>query len=233
MSIGLQIKVGDVRAVLNYYEIPAGFRNRMAKQIQQSLLQEMYSQVTRIARQELHTTRATYIDAVSVTKNAVELDGFLPNAIEDGAGAFDLKQAFANSNKKKLKKNGSGWYLTIPFRIMTPTAPDSKSTMSWEIYRAVLRGQKYNPGVAGSRPAFTDVTTGINYPEYQHKSPILAGIRGRGIPGTDLHSYNTFRRVSDKSDPNSWIHKGFIAKHIFEQAWQQVDVEGIINDYLE
>ena len=36
-------------------------------------------------------------------------------------------------------------------------------------------------------------------------------------------SYNSFRRVSDKSDPSSWIHPGFTAANLAEKAFDNFE----------
>lgn len=222
----LKIRVGDVRGVLKEYEVPPSWRENMARQIQRQLLRATYQKIVKIAKTELNTTQADYLDSLSMSSNAIDLDGWMANAVEEGKSAYDLKQGFKHSPKAKPSKSG-GWYLTIPFRIMTPTAPESPSTMTWEIYRAVLHNQPYNAGMRSNRPAFRDPGTGRVFDMYEHKSPILAGIRKTLVAGTSLHTYGTFRRVSNKSNPMSWIHKGFKAKHIIDRAWAEVDVEAI------
>lgn len=227
-SSGVIITVKGVKQVLDSLQIPQNFNVNMAKHIQRQLLQETYNQVIKEANKQLHSTKAIYKQGLSVSSNSVDLDGTLPNMIEDGSSAWDMKTYFQNSSKAKISKHG-GWYLTIPFRIHAPTAGNNVTKMSWEIYRAVSAGRKYNPGVASNRPAFRDPQTGTNYPAYQHKSPILAGINKFTNPSTGMNTFKTFRRVSNKSNPNSWIHRGFIAKKLFDRAWANVDLIGIIN----
>jgi ABC-type oligopeptide transport system substrate-binding subunit len=51
--------------------------------------------------------------------------------------------------------------------------------------------------------------------------------------------YCTFRRISDKSDDNSWIHKGFSAHKFMEKALQNIEnklggiVESAKFDFLD
>jgi len=41
------------------------------------------------------------------------------------------------------------------------------------------------------------------------------------------NTYMTFRRVSDKSDENSWIHKGFEAHNFMEKALEESQVDKV------
>jgi hypothetical protein len=65
---------------------------------------------------------------------------------------------------------------------------------------------------------------------YQHKSHIHAGMkRMQTMYGSAEQSkYMTFRRVSDMSAANSWIHKGFQAKDIMPRALNHENVRGAI-----
>jgi hypothetical protein len=44
-----------------------------------------------------------------------------------------------------------------------------------------------------------------------------------GLPRESAGMYNVFRRVSDKSDPNSWIHPGFKSKDFLSQVSNKID----------
>ena len=43
----------------------------------------------------------------------------------------------------------------------------------------------------------------------------------------------TFRRVSDKSDPNSWIHPGFDARKFMDKALDQTQIPQVVDMVLD
>lgn len=123
---------------------------------------EIYKRINSFARDNLKTSRKTYLDSLHIEHGEkygrIWLDdGGLAEIIESGAPQMDLKDFFANSrkairtdaNKRTFKdKNGKmhwkddkGWYLTIPFRIGTPTslAEEFSSKMPNEIYNVARR----------------------------------------------------------------------------------------------
>lgn len=195
-------------------------------------------------------------------EGAVVLLGSLPNMIEEGVGAFDMKVGFSQSPKVKFTKSG-GWYLTVPFRIGTPgtIGTNFASVMPQEIYDVAkdLSATTSQPGVGvvygdrlgmkdipakyatpNIRGAFSDLTNRIanRFGEYEAKSSIYKGMirEEKTYQGATQSQYMTFRRVSFKSNPNSWIHTG-IAPHKFaEQAEMATDLdretEVIINSFL-
>ncbi len=76
-----------------------------------------------IASKGLHQTRDIYVRSLIVGDQGPYI-GFvklsagespLPNMLEQGCTAFDLKEGFSHSSKIKIKSKG-GWYLTIPFQ---------------------------------------------------------------------------------------------------------------------
>ena len=66
---------------------------------------------------------------------------------------------------------------------------------------------------------------------YQHKAPIYEGMHRRDISSTDKEKrggYFTFRRVSDKSDEQSWYHPGFEPHEFMERALSEAQIENIV-----
>ncbi len=226
----IKIRVKDTAAILKEYQMPYATRRSMARLLQQTVLAETYEQIIVLANRNLHTSKQQYIDGLVMNTNSIDLEGWLPNAIESGVSGFDMKEYFAKSSKVKFNKKG-GWYLTIPFRVYTPGGGDYRNQMSWQIYRAVRAGRKYDAGTAGSRGGFTDLATGRVWDSYENKTPILAGIK-QTIGANGRSTYSTFRRVSSNSNPNSWIHSGIMAHNFIDKAWANIDVDRIINDVL-
>ena len=184
-------------------------------------------------------------------EGAVVLLGSLPNMIEEGVGPFDMKFGFAQSPKVKFTKSG-GWYLTIPFRSGTPGSIGTNfaNVMPEEIY-AMARNlspttSQPNVGVVygdrlgfkdipaqfatpAMRGAFSDLTNRIvdKFGAYTNKTSIFTGMirEEKTYEGTTQSQYMTFRRVSFKSDPNSWIHTGIAPHKYAEQAEATTDLD--------
>lgn len=208
------------------------------------------------AKNNLHSTRNEYIrnlniQHISATRKAIILTGKIPNMIEEGASAYDMKPGFLGSSKAKTDKNGRK-YLIIPFRHATPNAIGESqifaNVMPQDVYKVVKtlaptktdlnngiieRGgrldiqdipQQYQaPRV---RPAFSDINKTTTFPSYTHKSSIYEGMirNEKTYENATQSSYVTFRRVSENSDIMSWIHKGFQAQHFAKKAVNQTDV---------
>ena len=135
---------------------------------------------------------------------AFVLRGRLPNMIETGYSAFDMKTGFSKSKRKKASKNG-GWYLTIPFRHGTPKSFMWGNPMSKELYSSAkkLKNNKSLKISGGQKTSWTG---------YRHKNNINDGLKriiNQNINGKNQSHYITMRRVSNKSDPSSWKHPGY------------------------
>jgi hypothetical protein len=207
-------------------QIPDGFSNVLNNQIQQaanlaisSTLMVTKSHWEQIAQQKLTTTRADYMLGLN-SDNSLEfpdeltgvltLRGKWANMLETGFQPFDMKDGF--SKGKRVQKKDGGWYQTIPMRHRTPGQSGSAvggSEMPSDIYsraRAMRGNTGRLTGTEKSYPAQTSWTG------YQHKNGIYEGmVRNRKkYDKATQSSYFTFRRVSDKSDPMSWWHPGFV-----------------------
>lgn len=203
-----------------------------------------------LAGKELKQTRQEYQRGIYVQRPSFDsviigLDGWLPNAVEQGIMPFDMKEGFMNSSKRHLKKGG-GWYLTVPFRLGTPgIVGDSgifSSVMPQEVYEVAkkeLKTRRSLPAaslppqfqVKGVRSEILNEKGEQVFPAYQHKNPIYEGMTKSNKEG---HShYMTFRRVSDNSDPNSWIHSGIVAHDLLQKAFSSFNVEDIVSRVKE
>jgi hypothetical protein len=167
--------------------------------------------------------------------------------IEEGASAFDMKDGFEKSNKKHTKKGG-GWYLTIPFRWATPGAIAESSvftaTMPQQVYSAVKSAPQNIPTSSGgtrsaglslnnipdrfkapsTRAGFSNLLTSKTFESYEQKTSVYAGISKMSDATTGQNTYMSFRRVSDKSDPSSWIHPGMEAQNLAQKALDKLEV---------
>ena len=194
-------------------------------------------------------------------KNVVALIGQLPNMLEFGVQPFDLKQGFSQGKKVKLSKNG-GWYLTIPFRFATPGALGESEVFNGgvlpnEVYRILKNqaGRKTSVG-GGSSPSHpiafsqlpqqhqpkkktlgiaSNAITGIGFGSYTHKTPIFQGVvrNEKTYERANQSKYSSFRRVSNNSDPNSWIHTGLEAQDLANAALNSMNLETIVNNSVD
>lgn len=190
----------------------------------------------------LHSSRQQYINSLVVVdegfaKGAVMLVGKFPNMIENGADSFDIKEGALNGPNAKTGKNGSK-YNTIPFGFGTPGALEenfSGGVLPKEIHDIVSKKpaneplQKYDlKNVSSSlrQPQKKTVKMPENksFKEYQHKSSIYEGVSKRTDKSTGQNTYGSFRRISENSSPESWVHPGLEAHHIAEKALENFNV---------
>jgi hypothetical protein len=253
----------DLSDVAEEFQLLAEQSSAMTKSVLDAVTIRLLANWKRAAGQDLKSTRAEYVRSVywsenTNNRNVLALIGNLPNMIESGAQPFDIKNGFEKSGKIKRKKDG-GWYLTIPFRIAAPGSLGENSAFSGVMGQDVhvlakqLKPRKTVAGasssgqslpaaslppsrqILGTRKATSNALTGQHFPEYRHKSPLHAGMRRneKTYAAATQNTYNTFRRVSDKSDPNSWIHSGIKARNFAEQAFRQTDFDTIVNNSID
>lgn len=188
--------------------------------------------------------RAMYVDRISPTEVIFGLSGGedgLALALEEGKDAYDEKPYFAASPKRKTKKLGNGWYLTVPFRHATPEAVAESGIFQSVLPKEVYDIAKQNAGApvttAQLPPQFAQLgqraeikTAQGVIPSYTHKSPKYEGLVRLNISSTkseDRGGYFTFRRVSDTSDLLSWIHPGFEAHKFMDKALDEAQIETV------
>lgn len=232
-------------------EIPKGFSNILASQIQQAssasvsaTLMATKSYWEQVAQQRLVTTRNDYLLGLNANDSmevgamggSLTLRGKWANMLESGFPAFDMKDGFQKS-KRVVKKNGDGWYLTIPFRHRTPGTVGSAvrgKEMPTDIYaqaRLLLgNGQRL-------RGTETQYPPQVSWTGYQHKSGFYENmVRNEKIYDKAIQStYFTFRRVSDKSDPESWKHPGFPGIKAIDtvEPWARATFQKVFNANLK
>lgn len=185
--------------------------------------------------------RAMYVDRISPTEVVFGLqpgDNGLALALEEGKAPFDEKIGFGSSPKRKIKMGG-GWYLTIPFRHATPGAVAESDIFQNKLPKEIYKLAKENQGKPLQRSQLPSAyqqlgkrkeiqTANAIIPEYVHKFPKYQGLVKLDIASTENENrsgYFTFRRVSDKSEPLSWIHPGFAAHKFMDKALDKAQVE--------
>ena len=214
------------------------------------------------ASQNLKSTRSRYLDSLvlvdeGMMKGAVILrdDDPLVMMLEEGASEYDIKEGMARSPKRKIKSDG-GWYMTIPMRYSTPSALGESEVFSGalppEIYEKIKSADVNISTGSGMRSEglklediptqYKEKTTRSAIPksrllearkEYISKSSPYEGMMKIKDSGTGQSSYMKFRRISDKSDPSSWIHKGLEQRHFAEQAMTELNVENIVDIQID
>ena len=192
-----------------------------------------------LAKRKLKSTRDIYRSGLSIHSSGigeanVKLKGVLPNMIEQGASPFDMKVGFLRSSKVKINRNGSP-YITIPFRHAIPGSLGESAAfanvMPGEIYSLAKVGRVKESDVPDEyKDSYRPTIDYDNkfFEEYQHKSSIYAGMK-RIQTGLRSGQYIVFRRVSEKSDSNAFIHPGIDAFNLSEEALESSDIPGIVD----
>lgn len=236
----------------------------------QHITSRFYEKWITEAKNSLHRTRTEYIQSLIVVdegrlKGSVILKGDFPNMIEQGISAFDMKEGFAKSSKKTMKKDGKGWFLTIPFRYATPGAIGDSSVFTGvlpqSVYQAIKKkdaaqsqiglGVEFGSGlkkqeipaeyaVPKMRGEFSDVITKTksSFGVYVNKTSLYEGLQkaSKTYQSGGGSQYVSFRRVSDKSDPSSWIHSGILARNLADKALTKLniaqEVDLVTDNYL-
>lgn len=218
----------------------------LKEEILAGVCNELYRYWQKEARDSLHSSRNEYIRSLKVFrdgqfKGGVELVGKLPNMIESGVSAFDMKIKMLQSGKVKMGKDGQS-YITIPFRVGTPEAigeffSGKMDTATYAIAKAlkgkqqVKQGQLKGEAAIPQTRAFVKNQTQV-FEAYTHKSSVFAGIQ-KG-QGKNHGQYTSFRRISSTaSDPNSWIHSGITAYKLADKALEGMNVAIVVDRTLD
>jgi hypothetical protein len=209
------------------------------------------SELENEANRSLKSARQQYIASIVVAdegigKGSVSLVGWLPNAMEQGMESFDMKPGFLNGPNAKQGKNGK--YNTIPFSQGTPgaLAENFSNIMPEEVYQ-VVKEKPVNPTTGTSKglesgdiPAPFDqpekksvqIPKSKTFVEYEHKNSIYEGLRKKQDKVTGQNSYESFRRVSENSDPAAWIHPGFDKIDLMGKVLDEFDVPSEVSNIV-
>ena len=241
----------DLTDVMAEFSLDGNDANNMAKMVLNDVTQLILRNWMAFARKELRSTRLEYTRSLRIIEkgqftNQIVLMGKLPNMVEQGVSAFDMKIGLLNSPKVKYTKNGKP-YITVPFRWGVPTTSGDAGVFSGilplPVYKAVKNKQVKSGGAkTGGRihiPSPYDVRKTRkavgNFPSYQHKNSLFSGMKG--ITGqyekSNQSQYKTFRRVSLNSAKNSWIHSGIKARKLAEKALKQADIETQVENSID
>lgn len=211
------------------------------------------------AKLALKSTRSQYIKGIQridkgKLEKAVVLIGSLNNMLEMGANPFDIKKGFEKSSKKKMKVGG-GWYLTVPFRWAAPDSIAESSIFAGIMPKEVHDlAKKLNANSTDSSGKTVKKGNGIKFEDlpqslqstgtrqevgsfksYTHKNSIYEGIQRneKTYEGATQNTFTSFRRVSDKSDPMSWIHSGIKAYDLANRAMNQTNFNTVLENSVD
>lgn len=250
LSAEFNLTRAEVDGILDYVvkQVTAGFYREWSEQ----------------AKRNLSQTRRRYLESLVLVdegrmRGAVVLkeEDKLVRGIEEGMGAFDMKEGFMNSPKAhKSKTRKGGWYLTIPFRVATPEAQGDSDVFAFkmpdEVYQ-VAKKMETNIPISGAmrskglkledipeslqvpktRAGVSSIPTSKTFEEYKNKTSIYAGITKVQDNDTGQSRYMSFRRVSDQSDQNAFIHPGINSYNLATKAMDIFDDKTIIDRSID
>jgi len=259
--------MADLRVVVSDSFInrfgPDGWGSQIQGAIQQTLVEvgTMARQDwLRLSQVDLKTSAAAFAQGLSAPESfdvqpgvvTITLVGWLPNAVEGGCSAYEMKEYMLQGRKIKHTKEGLP-YIDIPFRHGHAGATGNNfPPMPKEIYEAaknleptktaVRKGSIYTikPGhrlPAGMTQQLTKERMGRTYRtraggyyhpqgDYTHKAGLYDHMmkdQSAYGRGTKQSSYFTIRRISGNSDIDSWLHPGIEARHFAVQVVQMVE----------
>jgi hypothetical protein len=196
-----------------------------------------------IVDKELKSTRRAYklgMDMKRIDNNTVvfSLEGkgesTLAIMLENGATPFEMQKYFEKSSKIK-QKQGGGWYLTIPMRLATSEAIAESSVFAGQLtkpYQDLIKKhgvltKKNVPKEMQIKGVRSEIKTPTKtYPSYEHKSFMFEGAKRMKTPFKQGY-YMQFRRVSDLSDDNAWIHPGFQPRKFMDRALEEMQIDRV------
>lgn len=208
----------------------------------------------RIASQRLRSARQIYINGLRQSESykmeivagrvnyTLTLMGEMPNNFEFGMPSFDMKvirPGWLGGMRAKTGKDGKK-YVTIPFRhsttsgaIMSYTGKAKRENVAQSLQYAVrkygLREMVRNSGGNIVRGTVTKIPAGATdvhrfLTGLQRIQTPTAGVTPSGLQkGTS--QLVTFRRMSENSPPESWIHPGIRAVNILPDVERWIDYE--------
>lgn len=237
----------DLDEVVGEFSLSGEETNLLGAAIIDRVVQEYYERWRDLVGRELSKSRQEYLKAMYIDRTSpLEVvfglsarESPLALMVEEGTPPFDEKPGLLASPKAKQKKSG-GFYITVPFRHATPEAIAESGVFSsilpQDVYTLAKNSQTplkreqlpINQQTPGSRKAID--TPGLKVPEYIHKTAKYEGlvrIEASSSNKEKRSQYMTFRRVSDKSDPNSWFNGGIEAKKLMDKALQLANITTI------
>lgn len=204
----------------------------------------------RIAQSRLKTSSEIYVNGLRQaesfkmleSRNAtyeITLVGNMPNNFEFGMSSFDMKgvrPGWLGGGKAKTAKDGHK-YVVIPFRHSTTSqrfAYTGKAAAEPDLKRQLRQAVKNYGLDRMTRAATGQVVSGVTA-RIPNKAPVHSYLKGmvrtqKPISGTTpkglgrgSSTLTTFRVMSEKSKPESWIHPGLNAANLLPEVENWVD----------
>lgn len=231
---------------------------RQAEDVCDNVAKSMASSYARTLEKEAQTalsrTRNRYIHNIRVVdtgrlEGTVLLDfskDKLVRMIELGASPFDIKSGLLSGPNVRMTKKGKR-YSTVPFRWATPDAVGEADVFSGKMPRSVYREVKKLPpfrrlddknlqfpfNQTSKREEIRDSAGKVLFKQYQHKTSIFQGISRTRDMATGQSRYFSFRRVSENSDPEAFIHPGIPQYNLINKALSNFNQQEELSSALD
>lgn len=212
------------------HNIPEGLGDDFAQQVVDHLTTAARSKWIALGNELPREDARDYVMGISEVRFGtleaeVVLEGEKARAIEDGQKPWDIKKALLGPNAKNVSVSKKGTkYNTVPFRHGTPKS-GFKSRMPQDLYAMALRqakaSNKRSTAIQGAG-AFGPQKGTKSQTGYVRKQAKFEGLRAVKT-GSKSSSYFTFRRVSENSPANSWMHPGTDGAKLIEQVYEYLD----------
>jgi hypothetical protein len=164
-----------------------------------------------------------YASAIKRGKDEVYLDEDMKTAknkpalmfadmVEKGMKSFSIRDALLASDKAKVGPSGVK-YITVPFPVRTPRSNKNVKMgsqfggreMTQEIHKIVKGGGKIKAGTATGGQDISGLTKYVTRQRHEQ--------------------YGIFRRVSENTPPDKWVHPGVPAEPVLDKVRAQINTE--------
>ena len=241
----------DFGEVIDEFNLTAVQSADMANYVVQQTTNLVFQHWRAAAGRKLKSTRSSYIRGIQVVEegrltNSVVLFGKLNNMIEQGASPIDLKVGLLSSSNVKRDKEGNP-YVSVPFRHAAASSLGENEAFSGVLPSTVQSALAKVQRSGGKKLSQSNIPAPFNQPRtrqaiqrtsntppyaaYTHKSSIYSGLERKGRKYH--HQYMTFRRVSTKSDKNSWIHRGFQPYDLAGEAVRSANINNAVENFID
>lgn len=199
----------------------------------------------------------TEYDPTSPFIGTLVIKGAAVRALEFGSNPFDMKPGLLAGPKARTAKDGDR-YNIIRFQHGTGSTASTGTGLTGGAYKPQMPTEVKRAAQAAGGKSISPITPwgqrsslnierlakankaqwkaavgqrlyrgmGLIEKGYTWKSSPFAGLRREGEPGH--RSYATYRAVSDKSGPYSWIHPGITALHFIKNALNGFKPEAVM-----
>ena len=179
----------------------------------------------------------------------ISLQGGLAQALEYGFNSFDIKSRMLRSPKAKVSKKGEP-FVDVAFRhsmeqdathlrgVPDNIATQMRRAVTTAIHQAMskmplqqasivpVRLERHSRGAAITKQLIT-ASKRREWISTKHKRGLYDDLTRTAVWGKDkaISQYRTMRRISNNSDPTSWIHPGFVGVHAIRDTSSGIRAE--------